>query len=152
EIDLAVFEVVQHLVLLIGLQLREDVAERFLAVLIDALDAEPINLRGRERQLVALLLGAEMERSAHVDARGLSEGTRELRVDEVIDACLHRARAERVRRNQAIDRGAHEAAFVAIQETRRRHYPRRIATPAAAEQQAGRNEGGTAEQEGPAGR
>ena len=135
--------------MLVRLELREDLAELLPAMFVHALDAKPVNLCRRERQLVTLFLVAKMERRLHVDADGLPERTGQLRIDEPVDAGADGARTELVGGNQPINGRAYEIAFVVFEEPRRYRLARGFACTAPREQQGRRNEGG-AHQEGTA--
>src|SRR6185437_7783075 len=67
NLHLALLERVQEVVLRLRVELREGaVSLRLLEVLVDLRDRRAIELRGREAQLVALLVGARLPRPLHV--------------------------------------------------------------------------------------
>src|SRR5262249_12024347 len=101
ELDLALFEPMQHLVLVVAAESGErTVAEGTTAVLVDLADRRAVDLRRRHLRLVALLLAALAPRPLHVPGLGAAVRTGELPVDEGADARFLAARAELVGRNQ----------------------------------------------------
>ena len=79
-------------------------------------DAGAIELRGRERQLVALARRAELPRALHVEAVALAPGAGERAVDVDVDAEIGALGAELVGRDHVIDQRLDERRLVEIEE------------------------------------
>ncbi len=83
---------------------------------VGGLDAGAIELRGRERQLVALARHALLPRPLHVEAVAVAPGARERAVDEDVDADVGALGAELVGRHHVVDQRLDERRFLEIEE------------------------------------
>src|SRR6185312_4830443 len=117
EFDLAGFDFLQGVVLLLGGELIEGLAAAIrLAILVERGEALAIMIGRRERRLRPLLFGALGERPELVEACGLAVGALELAVDEDGAAGILAAWRFRIRRDDAIDDRLHDAGFVCCEE------------------------------------
>jgi hypothetical protein len=102
---------VEDLVLISGTELGETLLERAPAIIVGAVNADPIELRRRELELIALLLGPVPPRALHVPCLSAAERSGHLLVDEKGDAGLLGPWSEVVGRNQATHRGVEKSDF-----------------------------------------
>src|SRR5438105_3363843 len=109
ERKLALFERMQHLVLLRGGELVEGFAVLLRARRIDVGNRGAVGLLRRERRLIALLRRAFGVRSLAVHLRHRAPAAEELLVDEIGDARLLRPGAEFIGGNEARHRGVEES-------------------------------------------
>ena len=113
ELERAVLEPPDHVVLLLVGQRCEGLAAEFLAAGgIESGQRLAILLRDGQRRLRALLLGAFLERPHHVEGFVAAVGTGKLPVDEHRTAAILAARRLRIGRDEAIDERFDRRRFV----------------------------------------
>src|SRR5262249_3090200 len=125
EADLAGREGEQHLLALLLAESVEALAVGLVAVRVGRLDAGAVELRRRQRQLVALARHAELPRPLQVEAVALAPGAGERAVDIDVDADVGALGAELVRRHHVVDQRLDEGGLVEIEE-RVDRAPRRL--------------------------
>jgi len=79
-------------------------------------DAGAIELRGRQRQLVALAWRALLPRALHVEAVAIAPGARERAVDVNVDADVGALGTEIVGRHHVVDQRLDKSGFLEIEE------------------------------------
>src|SRR6516165_7091431 len=94
----------------------EPLAVGLAAMGIGRCDAGAIELRGRERQLVALARHAHLPRPLHIEPLALAPGACERAVDVDVDADLGAFGCELVRWHHVIDQRLDESSLVEVQE------------------------------------
>ncbi len=106
----------QHLLALLLIEPVERLAVGLAAMGIGGRDAGAIELRRRERQLVALARHAGLPWSLHVEAIALAPGARKRAVDIDVDAEVGALRRELIGGHHVIDQRLDERRLLQIQE------------------------------------
>src|SRR5580704_3890149 len=116
ELDLVGGKPDQHLLALFLVEPVEGLAIGLAAIGVGGLDAGAIELRGRERQLIALARRAEFPRPLHIETIALAPGARERAIDIDVDAKIGALGGKLVGRHHVIDERLHESRLVEAQE------------------------------------
>ncbi len=116
ELDLAGGKSDQHLLALRLVEPVEQLAVGLAAVRVGRRDAGAIELRRRERELIALARRAQLPRPLHIEALALAPGARERAVDVDVDADLGALGRQVVGGHHVIDQRLDEGRFVEIEE------------------------------------
>ena len=112
EFDLTLLKAMKSFVLIACAELGKCLfIERALAIIINALNTDAIELSGRELELIALPRRPFLPGTLHVPGLRAAEGTRELLVDEKSDASLLSAGTQFVGRNEAANRRVNKSNF-----------------------------------------
>src|SRR5262249_8015731 len=103
---------------LLLVELVEHSSVGLAAIGIGRCDARAIELRRRERQLIALARQAYLPRPLHIEPLALAPGARERAVNVDVDADLAAFGRELVGRHHVIDQRLDESRLVKVQELR----------------------------------
>src|SRR3954469_25312602 len=116
EAQLAGGERHEHVLALLVIEPVERFAIRLAAMGIGCFDAGAIELRRRQRQLVALAREAELPWPLHVKTLALTPAAGERAVDKDVDADIGALRSEIVGGHHVVDQRLDERRFLQIQE------------------------------------